>query len=200
MRARWSMLVAAWFALGLILPVYGADSAPAGEKSDSAKKSEAEKSELAKSEPGKTEPTGEKGPAKKSEEPVLPESPDELTPVKLASAGTYIHVRNGTRRSLDFTLYVECNKGGTGKFDRHIQVAPGDTAIWRLGAEHKVLMTQVKGTSYYRVGLVGKDAANGKEYRWGLVGGPGMYGKERQVADAKGASFQRHIHVQPIGE
>lgn len=121
-------------------------------------------------------------------------------PVKLAHGGTYIHVRNGTTRALDFTLFVECAAGGTGKFDKQFKLKPGDTAVWRLDAVHVVSTSHEKGTVYYRLGLVGKDPANGKEHRWGLIGGPGMYGKERHSIDEASASSSRHIHVQPIGD
>ena len=35
---------------------------------------------------------------------------------KLVDEGTFIHVRNGTTRALDFTLLVECTAGGTGSW------------------------------------------------------------------------------------
>jgi hypothetical protein len=107
--------------------------------------------------------------------------------------GTFIHVKNGTNKTLKFDLYIHCAGAGLGKFDNPKEVAPGQVVVWRLPAGRTVA-TQVKdGQTFHGVGLVGADA-NGKSIAWGLVGGTGMVAKERANAAGK------HILVQPIGQ
>jgi hypothetical protein len=116
---------------------------------------------------------------------------------KLNDGGTYIHVKNSTNKTLAFDLFVECANEGTGKFDKQLTLEPGQTAIWKLSAGHKVATLTKSGKSFYRVGLVGKDMETGKNYQWGLVGSDGMFGKEKP-SETETESY-RNIVVQPIG-
>lgn len=121
-----------------------------------------------------------------------------LAAKKLNNGGTYIHVKNSTNKTLQFDLFVECANEGTGKFENHLTVEPGQVAVWKLAAGH-VVATQMKdGKAFYRVGLVGKDLESGKNYQWGVVGSDGMFGKEK-LSETETDSY-RNIVVQPIGK
>jgi hypothetical protein len=115
---------------------------------------------------------------------------------KLTSGGTYIHVKNRTDKTLTFALVVECANEGTGKFDELRTVEPGQVVMWRLTGDHAVASQVKDGKTYYRVGLVGHDAA-GKQYQWGVIGGEGMLGSERTSETETGT--YRNILVQPVG-
>lgn len=114
-------------------------------------------------------------------------------PASAEERGTFIHVKNGTNKTLKFDLYVNCAGAGLGKFDNMKEVGPGQVVVWHLPAGRSVA-TQVKdGQTYYGVGLVGADES-GKSVAWGLVGGSGMIAKEKAGQNSK------HILVQPIGQ
>jgi hypothetical protein len=116
----------------------------------------------------------------------------------LNDGGTYIHVKNGTNKTLSFELLVECSRQGVGKFDNAMVLEPGQTAIWRLKAGLTVGRVHKEGTNWYRVGLLGKDLSSGKQHQWGVLGGDGMHGREG-FSETETDRY-RNIVVQPVGK